>query len=220
MQKKKCKKCGKVKPVSEFYKHYLAKDGYQHACINCNNDSFVDRTGHKYGRLTVIERETDNSKRLWSGAYWRCQCDCGNMIVVKAADLRRGHTRSCGCLRKDTARLPKGEAAFNQVVIQMKGNAKTRGIRWELTREEVRHFTKQPCAYCGIGPSQEKSGKYYGTYTYNGLDRVDSNKGYVIDNIVSCCKRCNWAKGDMTTDEFYDWVARVHKHLMLGEYKK
>ena len=32
---------------------------------------------------------------------WLCKCDCGNSSVVSVSDLRRGHTKSCGCLRAD-----------------------------------------------------------------------------------------------------------------------
>lgn len=48
-----------------------------------------------------------------------------------------------------------------------------------------------------------------GAYTYNGIDRVDNNKGYTITNSVPCCKDCNFAKRDMTHDEFIAWVTRV-----------
>ena len=29
---------------------------------------------------------------------WKCQCDCGNIITVRGADLWNGHTKSCGCI--------------------------------------------------------------------------------------------------------------------------
>lgn len=32
---------------------------------------------------------------------WRCQCECGNEIVVRGDSLRSGHTKSCGCLQKE-----------------------------------------------------------------------------------------------------------------------
>ena len=44
---------------------------------------------------------------------------------------------------------------------------------------------------------------------YNGLDRVDSSKGYVMSNVQPCCTRCNYAKHTGTVDEFFGWVARV-----------
>jgi len=46
-------------------------------------------------------------------------------------------------------------------------------------------------------------------YLYNGVDRVDSNKDYTEDNVVSCCKICNYAKHTMGTYQFMDWIKRL-----------
>jgi hypothetical protein len=59
---------------------------------------FIDLTGNKYGRLTIIKR-VENSKFL--EAQWLCKCECGNTKIVKANNLKRGSTKSCGCLKKE-----------------------------------------------------------------------------------------------------------------------
>lgn len=59
----------------------------------------IDLTGQKFGRLTVIERAVLNK----GSALWRCRCDCGSGVVVSSSNLRSGHTKSCGCLRKETS---------------------------------------------------------------------------------------------------------------------
>lgn len=61
---------------------------------------FVDLTGQRFGRLTVIKR-VENKK---SQAVWLCQCDCGNTTQVISAKLNNGHTKSCGCYAKDSAK--------------------------------------------------------------------------------------------------------------------
>lgn len=58
----------------------------------------MDLVGHKYGRLTV-KAEVESRKYL---RRWRCQCECGQMKVIYQTVLRNGHTRSCGCLNKET----------------------------------------------------------------------------------------------------------------------
>lgn len=60
---------------------------------------FIDLTGHKFERLTVIERRGSRRSR----ALWLCVCTCGNEIVVDSNSLRTGNTRSCGCLQKEHA---------------------------------------------------------------------------------------------------------------------
>ena len=52
----------------------------------------VDKTGKKFGHLTVIEY-VGKSK-------WKCQCDCGAVRIVQTAHLTTGHTLSCGCRKK------------------------------------------------------------------------------------------------------------------------
>lgn len=64
--------------------------------------NFIDLTGQKFGRLTVIERINDyispsGEKRV----QWKCQCECGTICQVLTKQLRNGKTQSCGCLRKE-----------------------------------------------------------------------------------------------------------------------
>lgn len=53
--------------------------------------------GNKYGRLMVLERAPRPEGRP-KGAYWLCQCECGNQKIIRGADLRAGSINSCGCL--------------------------------------------------------------------------------------------------------------------------
>ena len=64
--------------------------------------SFIDLTGQKFGRLTVVKR-VENYVRP-SGqpvAKWLCRCDCGNEVEVISTSLRMGKTKSCGCLNRE-----------------------------------------------------------------------------------------------------------------------
>jgi len=175
----------------------------------------VNREGHKYGRWTVIKRCGSNGS---GQAAWLCKCDCGKEGVVTGTNLQSGTSKSCGCLRREIVRrlhtLPEGEAAFNAVVSVMEGSARVRGYEWQLTKEQIRYLTKQSCHYCGDAPSQVyKNPRVNGNYVYNGLDRVDNDKGYTTDNVVSCCFVCNRAKSVMTLKEFRSWAFRLCEHL-------
>ena len=55
---------------------------------------FIDLTGQRFGRLTVIERTVSTNKN----AKWRCECDCGNIVSVFGMDLKSEKTKSCGCI--------------------------------------------------------------------------------------------------------------------------
>jgi hypothetical protein len=58
----------------------------------------INLTNKIFGRLDVIgESGRSNGGQI----MWLCQCECGNEIVVRSQSLRKGRTRSCGCLQKE-----------------------------------------------------------------------------------------------------------------------
>ena len=63
----------------------------------------IDMTGRRCGRLVVLERAETPKYTTCDGAWWRCRCDCGRVVEVYGNILRRGCTRSCGCLRREVA---------------------------------------------------------------------------------------------------------------------
>lgn len=61
-----------------------------------NIGKFIDLTGHKFGRLTVIEISEKKNKHL----YWLCKCECGNLKSISGSNLKSGRIKSCGCLNE------------------------------------------------------------------------------------------------------------------------
>lgn len=59
-----------------------------------------DLTGQRFGRLVALS-QTD--MRKYGNVVWECKCDCGSLTYVASNSLTCGNTRSCGCLRKETA---------------------------------------------------------------------------------------------------------------------
>jgi hypothetical protein len=50
--------------------------------------------------LTVLERDSTKPRGV---VYWLCQCDCGKIISVQSANLKRrdgNQTVSCGCYHR------------------------------------------------------------------------------------------------------------------------
>jgi len=90
---------------------------------------------------------------------------------------------------------------------QYKENAKHRSIEFDIPRELFDDLTSDFCFYCGEPPTP-----------YNGIDRVDSEKGYFFGNVVSCCQACNYAKLTSSMEAYIDhcrqvvdWQARIVK---------
>lgn len=172
-----------------------------------------DITGNKYGMLTVLKRlPTVKKWKQWHTRYL-VECECGVIREMNARDMLYGNTISCGCMRYKGNILECGESAFRRTLRYYKRNAKNRGKVFAITEDEFRKITKENCFYCGIEPSNRCNGnardKNYGHYTYSGVDGLNSELGYTLDNVVPCCRRCNVAKNDMSFEEFSEWVNRL-----------
>jgi hypothetical protein len=182
----------------------------------------LDLIGKKFGKLTVIKRTKLILKRIRSGRAenlqeYECLCDCGEIKLVTCHDLKRvlkgSGTSSCGCsMRKVSGNW---SSAFNIVWKNYVCHAKRANRDFKLTKEEFFSLTSSNCHYCGVAPhliKKTKSKRNPTTYTYNGIDRVDNNIGYVYSNCVSCCEVCNRMKLTMGLYIFLEHIKRIYKH--------
>jgi hypothetical protein len=61
---------------------------------------FIDITGQRFSRLTVIGPTNKRSHNR--GMMWLCRCDCGSTIITRGDSLKaKNHTLSCGCFHLD-----------------------------------------------------------------------------------------------------------------------
>lgn len=60
-----------------------------------------DLTNAVFTRLTVIKKVDEPKGK---GTKWLCKCDCKNETIVSTRNLNYGHTKSCGCLQRDSVR--------------------------------------------------------------------------------------------------------------------
>lgn len=195
------------------------------------------KIGDVYGSLTVISSTYSKTRNGSSQHRWVCRCECGTIVARRVTHLKHKNP-SCGCKRRKNIKTESGshkhpqDASVNALISRMFHNAKTRGLEWELTKEQAMVLVFQDCYYCGDHPSQiytpyasKRSGKYMtgvseervknSTIKYNGIDRVDNSLGYTPLNCRPCCFTCNRAKGGMTESDFLAWVARIKSKLNL-----
>lgn len=85
----------------------------------------------------------------------------------------------------------------------------------ELSESEYLELAKLDCMYCGDKPSNIYTlPRNYDNYIeYQGIDRIDPNKEYVMDNVVPCCWVCNKMKTDMTIEEFKNKISILFSRM-------
>jgi len=210
--------CGNIKEIPSRYFVYGSTQSCGCLYRKSVENSIEDLTGQKFNRLTVIEFIRTESSNGNMRNYWKCLCDCGNYKKAESRTLKNGSVKSCGCLRKEMHLLAhkkeNNQAAKNSIYATYVKGAKNRGIEFGLTKERVVELIEKDCFYCGKPPSNIK--KLQSTtedYSYNGIDRVDNQKGYVEGNVVSCCIQCNASKKDLPLEEFYKWIINVYDKL-------
>lgn len=101
-------------------------------------DALPDLRGQRFGRLLVIARFRRAGTKKGK-TTWRCRCDCQKHTIVRHGNLMRGHTKSCGCLHKESAReigksnIVHGHAKHRHV-------APTRTYRsWQAMRQRCKN---------------------------------------------------------------------------------
>ena len=188
-----------------------------------------DLSGQKFGKLTVLE--FGYAKKGYN--YWKCECECGRHTYTTTGGLNSGNSKSCGCAN----RLKKGVSGFNSLLYRYKRAAKLRNLKFLLTKNQFKKLTSSNCFYCNIYPTNiiyasgsnnpKKSlengntmaGVENSKYIYNGIDRIDSNIGYIKQNVVSCCGVCNHMKLNSSKEEFLNKVKQIYTYLKLDTYK-
>ncbi|MBP5422456.1 MAG: hypothetical protein J6Y78_08465 [Paludibacteraceae bacterium] len=160
------------------------------AGIYMAHPSLIDLTGQRFGKLVVLEQDKSINDNKHS--RWICKCDCGNTKSVISYSLRKGITKSCGCIG------PHGKKGVNKT----HGMSKTR-IYHEWLSMRGRCLPNSPNSYNyyqrGITVCEEWLNDFMPFYDWaiaNGyddsltLDRINNDSGYSPDN-------CRWVKNDV-----------------------
>lgn len=164
-------------------------------------NKYIPLEGQVFGRLTVISR--CKKPRHNSATYWNCKCACGIEKAILGHNLRRLDVVSCGCQKKEYLEritLPAGLANFNKLYSQLLYRAKKKKIQCTIEKSDLFVFYTSNCFYCNSSPRNVTSrARANGDFIYTGIDRINCEKDYSIDNVVPCCYGCNILKMDQLT---------------------
>lgn len=162
----------------------------------------VDLTGQRFGNLSVLRRLPNHA----SGSRWLCQCSCGEVLAVHGGNLRSGGSKSCGCTRykagpesptwKGCGGLPGRYWAI------AKANAEKRGHRFDMTIKQGWALYERQQGRCALtGWDIVLTASTIRGITAS-LDRIDSRRGYAVDNTQWVHKDINLSKNVHSQDYF------------------
>lgn len=170
-----------------------------------NTHICVDYIGKTNGVLTVVQDLGFDS----SGRHLvTVLCSrCGKTSSIRADRIiDKSYTpKSCThCCRDYFKQLADKKFAatrhFRRRKNSILGNAKGRNIQMFLTDNQIKSLLESDCYYCGM-PNAD------------GIDRVDSDKDYTMDNVVPCCKVCNRMKNKFPLDLFLNQVKKIYSRF-------
>ena len=177
-----------------------------------------DIVGNRYGKLIVLSKTDRKTKD--GHYYYNCQCDCGNTKEIIAKSLKRGLTKSCGCVRKETM--------STHGLSQSRFYAIWEGMIDRVTNPENDRYTR----YGGRGITICKEwndfsnfkNDMYDSYCMHvkefgendtTIDRINTDGNYEFDN-------CRWATNkqqanNRSTNVMIEWNGKTQSMKMWSE---
>lgn len=215
--KLKCKKtakdsgfCGKHEPRAILLKESLEKgiricDDGRRACKNNTKDnklkceSCLEKDRNKY-KIHYMKKQDNLNSCL----------GCGTEIADLLEGIKSNKVQRCkSCydkLRDIEVNRPQRNRNYSienkinidKYLVSYIQSARNRNIAFNLTKEQFTEIILLPCYYCAS----------YKEDQVVGIDRINSDKNYSVDNCVACCKICNFMKGTLSKHSF---ITQAHK---------
>ena len=95
--------------------------------------------------------------------------------------------------------------AIDEVLDAYPKKIQDKGLTFELSRDEIAKLITSNCHYCNFEPGN-RIGHRGDLYVFCGITRLDLSKGYVSNNVASCCIFCHGAKDLLSHDEYIQLV--------------
>lgn len=197
------------KPATDtrYYKFYKKLQPDTKHFINRHSNTFSEEIFVK-----VISESKNHSEAIKKLGY-KTKTVLKNSLYQKyLIKLKPDISHFC-LLSKSSVKNKQSDIDIESYYNYFKSKAVKRNKEFNLSLSEFKTIVTLPCNYCGrfLPIKRDKRCKY--ANKVSGIDRLDSNKGYIKNNVVPCCTRCNQSKNDMTLEEFYKHIESIYNFL-------
>lgn len=173
---------------------------------------YIPVKGAKYRDWTVCSNDIVKSDKNRS-TYWKVQCKCGKIETRIAHHLVNGKSGSCKSCA--AVRTPMIERYFNRM--KDRANRKNRQpIEFKITVKYIKKLIENQNYKCNLSGLDIVIPKYHSEYQDGlmtaSLDRIDSSKGYVENNLQWVHKDINFMKGILSQERFIDLCGKVFQN--------
>ena len=191
-----CSKCGRILPLSEFYRNKRAKDGLKSHCKQCNKEYQAEWSTNHKENVKAKNAKWRSKNPTYDAQYQQAHKD---KIAEYQAEWRNLNKEKIAEYQAEWRNLNKEKIAEYQAEWY---NPQTHPLNWAKTivnnynkmdRERgfdpnqtisaewfLQNIAYRPCAHCGL--------QGIGLI---GCNRLDNTKGHTIDNVEPCCLKCN-----------------------------
>ena len=167
---KRCGKCGRVLPLADFNKKKSSKDGLQYYCKDCNKAHHTEWYAHNKEAIADYNAQYRQANKEAIADY-QAQYRQANKEAI--ADYKAEYC--------DPQKNPMGWARIKVGTYRQMDRQRGFNDKETITAEWfLDNIAYKPCAHCGV----QGIGKV-------GCNRLDNTKGHTIDNVESCCLKCN-----------------------------
>lgn len=188
-----CPQCKKEKSPVEFGRLKSSKDGLRNECKLCRKKYYLKPTEQ------VAEWNLRRKERM-------------KEMGLLSKDRKRPYKEK----QKQRETLKKKYENYDYTPSIIKRHYSTYCRSWHIDFETFRDLIHKDCFYCGRKPDSKRYSSNREKFIFvHGIDRIDNEKGYEKDNIVTCCKICNYSKRDMNVEDFKIWIKDAYNNLFI-----
>lgn len=152
--------------------------------------------GQRFTRLVITNPMSGRKKGI---RFAEAMCDCGRVVEKKIGYLMNGNAKSCGCLARETGPKHRDWAGCGEIsgeyFSRIRLTARKQGREWAVSVDQLWDlFIKQDrkCSLSGLVLHFDDRGA--GIKGTASLDRIDSSRGYTLDNVQWTHKHVNVMK--------------------------